>query len=129
MLRLLRARFLVAVFGRELRLRFQLGELRGKLAADVFDAGQVLARVGEPGLGLAAALLVLGHAGGFLEEHTQLVGLGLDHARNHPLLDDRVGARPEAGAEEQIVDVAAADRNVVDVVDGVAVAREHPLDL
>ena len=58
----------------------------------------------------------------------QLLGLGLDHARDHSLLDDRVGARAEPGAEEEIVDVAAAHRDVVDVVGRVAVARQHALD-
>ena len=59
-------------------------------------------------LGLAAALLVLGDARGLLEEHAQLLGLGLDDARDHALLDDRVGARPEARAEEDVGDVAPA---------------------
>ena len=54
-------------------------------------------------LGFAAALLVLGDARGLLEEHAQLLGLRLDDARDHALLDDRVAARAEAGAEEQSV--------------------------
>ena len=103
-------------------------ELVAQFQADVLDARQVLARIRQAPFGLLAPLLVLGHAGGFLEEDAQLLGLGLDDARDHPLLDDRVGARPEARAEEQVVDVAAADRNVVDVVRGVAVARQHALD-
>jgi hypothetical protein len=57
MLRLLGARFQAAVFGGDLRLRFQPAELRPKLAADILDASEVLARVGEPRLGLPAALL------------------------------------------------------------------------
>ena len=89
---------------------------------------EILARVGEPALGFPAALLVLRYAGRLLEEDAQLLGLRLDDARDHPLLDDRVGARTEAGAEEEIVDVAAANRNVVDVVRRIAVARQHPLD-
>src|SRR5207237_5700875 len=46
----------------------------------------------------------------------------------HSLLDDRVGTRAEARAEEEIVDIASPDRDVVDVVAGIAVAREQPLD-
>ena len=61
---------------------------------DVLDARQILARVGEAAFGLLAALLVLRDARGLLEEDAQLLGLGLDDARDHPLLDDRIGARP-----------------------------------
>ncbi len=116
------------VLGRHHRLRLELLEVRAQFAHDVLDARQVLARVVQAVLGLAAALLVLRHAGGFLEEHAQLFGLGLDDPRDHALPDDRVGARPEAGAEEDVLDVAAARRQIVDVVAGGAVAREHALD-
>ena len=119
---------MLAVFGRDLRLRVELLELLAELDADVLDAREILARVGEPPFGLLAPLLVLGDAGGLLEEHAQLLGLRLDDARDHPLLDDRVGARPEPGAEEEIVDVAAAHRDVVDVVRRIPVARQHALD-
>ena len=59
-------------------------------------------------LRLAAALLVPGDAGGLLEEGAQVVGPRLDDARDHALLDDRVAARAQAGAEEQLRDVLAA---------------------
>jgi hypothetical protein len=49
-------------------------------------------------------------------------------ARDHSLLDDRVGARSQPRAEEQVVDVAAAHRDVVDVVRRILVARQHALD-
>jgi hypothetical protein len=54
-------------------------------------------------LGLAAPFLVARDAGRLLEEHPQLLGFGLDHARDHALADDRVGARPQAGPEEHVV--------------------------
>jgi hypothetical protein len=82
----------------------------------------------EAPLGLAAALAVLRDAGGFLEEHAQLLRLRLDDAGDHPLLDDRVGPGAQAGAEEQVAHVAATDGDVVDVVAGVAVPFEHALD-
>src|SRR5258706_15993088 len=85
---------------RDLRLRLELLELRPELEANVADARQVLARVRQAVLGLAPALLVLGDARGLLEEDAQLLGLGLDDARDHALLDDRVGARTEPGAKE-----------------------------
>ena len=123
-----KARLVLAELRRDLGLRVELFELHAELDPDVFDAGEVLAGVREPCLGFLAPLLVLGDAGRLLEEYPQLLRLRLDHARDHPLLDDRVRPRPEAGAEEEIVDVAAANRDVVDVVRGILVARQHALD-
>ena len=91
-------------------------ELFLDLLAEVFQALEILAGVPNALLGFAAALLVLGYARRFLEERAQLLGLGLDEARDHALLDDRVGARPEAGAEEHVRDVLRRQRGVVDVV-------------
>ena len=58
----------------------------------------------------------------------QLFGLGLDDAGNHSLLDDGVGARTQARAEKQVVDVAATDRDIVDVVRRIAVSGQDALD-
>ena len=82
----------------------------------------------KPQLGLAAALAVFRDARGLLEENAQLLGLRLDHARDHALLDDGVGARAQARAEEDVRDVAAAHVDVVDVVGRIAVALQHALD-
>ncbi len=125
---LLQPRLEVAILGRDLRLRVELLELAAELDPDVLDAREILPRVGKPAFGLLAPLLVLRDARRLLEEHAQLFRLRLDHARDHSLLDDRVGAGAETGAEEKIVDVAAAHRDVVDVIGRVAVARQHALD-
>ena len=111
-----------------LGLLFQLVEVGIQLAQDVVDARQVLARVLQPVLGLAAAFLVLGHARGFFEEQPQLLGARFDDAADRALADDGVGPRPQARAHEHVLHVAAAHRLVVDVVAGAAVAREHALD-
>ena len=106
----------LVVAARDLRLALQVLELLVELLADVVHAQQVLARVLQPQLGLAAPLAVLGNARGFFEEDAQLLGLRLDHARDHALLDDRVGARAQSRAEEDVGDVAPAHVDVVDVV-------------
>ena len=105
-----------AVAAGDLGLRLELLEVAVQLAQDVLDARQVLARVLEPVLGLAPALLVLRDAGRLLEEQAQLLGLALDDPADRALADDRVGARAEAGAEEDVLHVAPAHRLVVDVV-------------
>ncbi|MNK90338.1 hypothetical protein D3C87_1103870 [compost metagenome] len=111
-----------------LGLAFELVEVGAEFAQDVFHAGQVLARVAQAVFGLAAAFLVLGDAGGLFQENPHVIGLGLDDARDHALPDDGVGARPQAGAQEDVLDVAPAHRLVVDVVRGGAVAGQHALD-
>ena len=117
-----------AILAGDRRLSFESLHLRTEFAAYVFDARQVLARVGDPVLCLLAPLLVLGDAGGFFEEDAQLVGLGLDDARDRALPDDGVGARSETCPEKQIGDVLAPHVQVVDVVLGLAAAREQALD-
>ncbi len=118
------------VVERELRLQIRVSrgdlgllrevlELRAELGLDVPHPRQVLARVFQAQLGLAPALAIFRYARGLLEEHAQLLGLGGDDARDHALLDDRVRARAQARAEEDVL--------AVDVVVRIAVAREHPL--
>jgi 7-cyano-7-deazaguanine reductase len=122
------ARMQFAIRARHLGLRLQAGNLRAEFVANILNARQILPRVFQPMLGFLAPFLVFGDAGGFFEEEAQLVRLGLDDARNHALADDRVGARAQAGTEEQIDHVAAADVQIVDVVARIAFAVEHPLD-
>src|SRR5512146_3298958 len=76
------------VAGGDLSMRPQLLELRAELQAGVGDARQVLARGAEARFRLLAPLLVLRDAGRLLEEDAQLLGLRLDDARDHALLDD-----------------------------------------
>ena len=85
---------------------------------------EVLARVADAVFGLAPALLVLGDAGRLFDVHAHFLGLGLDDARDHALLDDRVAARPEAGTEENAGDVFATAFRAVQEVARDAVARD-----
>jgi len=123
-----RPRLQVVVALRHLGLALQLVQVGVQLAQDVLDASQVLARVVEPVLGLAPALLVLADAGRLFQEQAQLLGARLDDAADGALADDGVGTRPQAGAEEHVLHVAPAHRLVVDVVTAGAVARQHALD-
>jgi hypothetical protein len=63
-----------AVAGGHLGLLLELVEVVVQLAQDVVHARQVLARVLQPVLGLAAAFLVLADAGGLFQEQAQLFG-------------------------------------------------------
>ena len=110
------------------RLPGQVVELLADLLAQVVEPVQVLAGVADPGLGLLAPLLVLGDAGGLLQVHAQVLGPGVDDLADHALLDDRVAARPQAGAQEQVGDVAAPAAGAVEVVVALAVAADGALD-
>src|SRR6266567_2912083 len=120
--------FEVAVLRGNLGLRLKLRELVGEFGPDVFDPRQVAAGILQPVFGLLAPLLILRYAGGLFEEDAQVLRFGLDHARDGSLFQDRVRARAQAGAEKEVVDVSAADRDVVDVVGRVAVTRQYALD-
>src|SRR5690606_35573591 len=94
-------------------LALEVLELLVHFLAQVVEAIQVPAGVADAGLGLLAALLVLGDAGGLLQVDAQVLGPGLDDLADHALLDDRVAARAQAGAEEEIGDVATAAAGAV----------------
>ena len=109
-------------------LALQVAQLLLDLVAQVAEAREVLARLRDAALGLLALLLVARDAGGFLEERAHVLGLRLDHARDHVLLDDRVAARAEARAEEQLRDVLAAAAHAVQEIRRLAVARHDALE-
>ncbi len=117
-----------AVAPGDLGLLLELLEVAVELAQDVVDAGEVVARVAQPVLGLAAALLVLGHTSRLFQEQAQFLGLAFDDPADRPLADDRVGTRAEPGAEEHVLHVAPTHRLVVDVVAAAAVAGQNALD-
>ena len=116
----------LAVARGDFGLRLQLFELAVQLAQDILDPGQVLARVGQAVFGFAAALFIARHAGSLFQEHPQFFGARLDQAVDHALADDGVAASAQAGAQEDVVDVAAADLLVVDEIAAGAVAGQHP---
>ncbi len=127
-LRSLAPRFQLAKGLRHFGLLAQMHQLLVEFLQDVGDAQQVVARIAQAQLGLAAAVAVFGDPGRFLKEYAQLFRLGLDDARDHALLDDGIGTRTDAGTEEDVGDVLAAHRLVVDVVAGIAVALQYALD-
>lgn len=80
--------------------------------------------VAQAVFGFAAAFFVFGYAGGFFDVGAQFFGTGFDDAGDHALFDYGVAACTDAGAEEEIGDVAAAHLLAVDVVAGLSLAGE-----
>ena len=91
-------------------------ELLVDFVAHVAHALEILARRLDAAFGFLAAFLVLGDAGGFFEMLAQLLGSASTICADHALLDDRVAARAQAGAEEQIGDVAAPAAHAVEEI-------------
>ena len=81
----------------------------------------------DAAFGLATAILVARDTRRFLDEGAHVFGPCFDQARNHALLDDRVAARTEAGAEKQVRDVLSAALGAIDEVGRVAVPRYEAL--
>ena len=110
------------------RLALEVFELLADFLAQVVEAVEVLARMADAGFGFLAALLVLGDAGGFLEIHAQVFRPRLDDLADHPLLDDRIAARSQARAQEQVGDVAPTTARAIEVVVAGRVATDGALD-
>ena len=72
--------------------------------------------------------LVLRDAGGLLDQAPAVLGLGREDLVDAALLDDRVRAHAEAGAEQLVLDVPQADLLVVQEVLAVAVAVDAAAD-
>ncbi len=98
------------------------------LADDVRHAQEVLAREIHLALGLTAALLVLGDAGGLFDEQAPIFRTRAHDLTDAALLHDRVGLGTDTGAEEQIRDVAQADLSLVDQVFAGAVTEQPARD-
>ncbi len=110
------------------RLALQMVELPREFFAHVVQAVEVLFGMADAVFGFAAAFLVLRNAGRFFEVHAQIFGLRLDELADHALLDDRVAARPEAGAEEDVHDVATPALRAVQEIRRLRIARDLAAD-
>ncbi len=113
--------FLILLGG--LGLTVQAFELARQFFAQIGQALEVFMGAADAVFSLAPTLLVLGDACSFFNKVAQVFRLGLDQLGDHPLFDDRVAARAEAGAEEDVSDITATAFGAVEVVSGLAVAR------
>jgi len=114
--------FLILLGG--LGLTVQTFELTLKLFTQVGQTRQVFVGAADAVFGFAPTLLVLGDARRFFDKVAQVFRLGFDQLGDHPLLDDRVAARAEAGAEEDVGDVATAALGAVEEIAVLAVAGD-----
>ena len=112
--------FLVARRAR--RLAPQRGHVALDLGDDVGEAEEVAPRLLELAFGQPLLELVLGDAGGLLDEAAAVLRLRREHLVDAALLDDGVRAHAETRAEELVLDVPEPDLLVVEEVLALAVA-------
>ena len=105
-------------------LALERGHLLGDFFEDVVDAREVLLGGLEAELGEALFGLEAGDAGGFFDDAAAVEGLGVEELADALLADDGVGFAAEAGAHEDVLDVAEAADFAVEQVLGVAGAEE-----
>ena len=79
-------------------------------------------------LRFAPPFLVLRDARGFFQIGAQGIGLGFHQFGNHALFDDRVAARAEARAEEDVGDVSTPAARAVQGIGGLRVAADFAAD-
>ena len=86
-------------------LALQRVHLPGHFLQDVVHAIQVLLGAFQLGFGQPALVLVLGDSCRLLNQRAPLVGFGVEDLPDLSLLDNGVGAMPQAGTREQLLDI------------------------
>ena len=102
--------------------------LAGDFLQDVVDARKILLGAFQLGFGQALLGLEPGDSGRFFDDRAPVLRLGTEDLPDTTLLDDGVAFRPEAGAHEQVLDVAQAGGAPVDEVFAFARAVEAARD-
>ena len=103
-------------------------QLPGHLTDDVVDAQQILLRHLELHFGRVAPALEEGDARGLLDQGPAVGGLRTEDLADAPLLDQRVGVRPQSGPFEQRLDILQPTAPPVQVVLAFAGTVEPPTD-
>ena len=95
---------------------------------DVEDTGEILLGAFELGFGETAFGFEAGDAGSFFDDGAAVSGAGGEDLADAALLDDGVGFRSEAGAHEDVLDVAETGLLAVDEIFTVAGAEQSAGD-
>ena len=96
---------------------------------DVRQAQQVLLDPLQPPQGLELLELEAADAGGLFEDHAAVFGRGLQEHVDLALLDHAIGLRAQAGAGQQVADIAEPAGIAIDQVFALAAAIDAPRDV
>ena len=116
------------VAARRVGLAMQRRELAPHLAYEVVEPQQVAFGRLEATFGALAALPVLQHTRGFLDDRPPVLGPGVEHCVELALAHDDVLLAPDAGVGQELLDVEEPARRAVQLVLGVARAKERARD-
>ena len=108
--------FELAIAARLGRLPLERIYLPRDFFQDVENPRQILAGAFQLGFRQALAGLEAGDAGGFFDDGAPVLRLGTQNLPDAPLLDNGVAFRAQAGAHEQVLNVAQAGNVAVDQV-------------
>src|ERR1035438_4905979 len=97
-------------------LPLQRVHLARDFVEDVVDAGEILHGVFEAGLRQALARFELGDAGGLFNDGAPIGGLAAEDLADAALLNDGVRFRAEAGAHEDVLNVAQTTQLAVEQI-------------
>ncbi len=109
-------------------LALEDGDLAGDLVEDVVDAREIAFGGLEAELGEALFGFEAGDAGRFFDDGAAVEGLGAEELTDALLADDGVAVATEAGAEEDVLDVAQTADLAVQKVFALAGAEEAARD-
>ena len=110
------------------RLPLQRIHLARDFVKNVIDAGEILSGVFEAGFRQPFAGLELGDAGGLFDDGPAIGRLAAQDLPDASLLNDGVGLRPQAGAHEDVLNIAQAAQLAIQQVFALAGAEEAPGD-
>ena len=105
-----------------LRLALKRAELPSHLARNIAHARERSVHGGQFAFAFRLALLVLEHAGGFLDERAAVLGLGLQDGVQAALADDGMRAGSQTGIMQDVEHVHATRHAAVDEVFAFAAA-------
>ena len=97
-------------------LFFQRADAGFQLAQDVPQALQIFRGCRQTAFGLVFAVAVLGDAAGFLKDLPALGALGSHDLGDAALPDDRIAVPPDAGVQQQLIDILQPADLAVDAV-------------
>src|SRR5690606_38799149 len=97
-------------------LTLQPLQLATQFFANIGEALQVFLGTAHAAFRVLAALFVFGDTRRFFDKDPQLIGLGLNQAGNHALLDNGVTARAKPSAQKDVGNIPAAAFVAIEVI-------------
>ena len=113
---------------RNFGLFFELFEVGGEFAQDVFNTRQVFAGITQAVFSLASTFFVFRDASGLLQKQAKFFRFGFNDAADRALTNDGVSPWAQACTQKHVLHVTTANGLVVDVVATGAITGQNAFD-